>query len=141
MSKDLTTLSDFWNDVPSIFDFNKNIFKGFSEEYSKILNGKCDFEEMEDKYEVELEVPGVMKDEIEISLRNENLIIGWSRKREEKKNKPKNKHYERSEGSFTRSFHVEGADSEKIKADLKNGVLKIVVPKIEGAKTKKIEIN
>ncbi|MBN2545606.1 MAG: Hsp20/alpha crystallin family protein, partial [Spirochaetes bacterium] len=78
MSKDLKLFTDFWNDVPSLFDWDKNkLFRGFSGEFDKILNGKCDFEELEDKYIVELEVPGVKKDEIEISLKNENLTISW----------------------------------------------------------------
>jgi len=141
MSKDLKLFTDFWNDVPSLFDWDKNkLFRGIYGEFDKILNGKCDFEEMEDKYIVELEVPGVKKDEIQISLKNENLTISWNRKREKKEGLLKDTKYERSEGNFTRSFSVEGAESDKISAELKNGILKITVPKHEKAKPKHIEI-
>jgi len=141
MSNDLKLFNDFWNDVPSLFDWDKNrLFRGISGEFDKILNGKCDFEELEDKYIVEAEVPGVKKDEIEISLKNENLTISWNRKREKKEGLLKGTKYERSEGSFTRSFNVEGAEADKISAELKNGILKITAPKHEKAKPKHIEI-
>jgi len=140
MNKDLTLFKDFWNDMPSLFKGNWGFPKLFSDEFDKILNGKCDFEEFEDKYSVELEVPGVEKNEINVSLKNETLTISWNRKREKKEGDKKNSKYERSEGSFTRSFRVPGADSEKIEAELKNGVLKLVLPKKPEAKSKKIEI-
>src|SRR4030042_5304497 len=107
MKNDLALFNDFWNDAPSLFERKgKGLFSGFSDELDKILSGKCDFEELDDKYVVELEVPGVKKDEINISLKNELLTIAWNRKRENKEEKKKINRYERSEGSFNRSFNV-----------------------------------
>ena len=141
MNRDLAIFNDFWNDVPSIFERKgRDLFSGFSKEFDKILNGKCDFEELDDKYVVELEVPGVKKDEINITLKNDTLTIIWSRTNEKKEGKKKRSNYERSEGSFRRSFSVEGADTEKINAELKDGVLKIELPKQEALKPKKIAI-
>jgi len=141
MKKDLALFNDFWDDMPALFESGKRaLFSGLSNEFDKILNGKCDFEELEDKYLVELEVPGVQKNEISLSLKNDNLTISWSRKREKKDDKAARKSYERSKGSFTRSFNVDGADPDKIQAALKDGVLKIVLPKSENSKAKKIEI-
>jgi len=140
MTKDLKLFKDFWDDVPSLFNRNWGFPKLFSDEFNKIFNGRCDFEEFEDRYVVELEVPGVQKDEINVSLKNDNLTVSWSRKNEKKEDSKKNSRYERSEGSFTRNFHVEGTDPEKIEAELKNGVLRLVLPKLEEAKAKKINI-
>lgn len=106
----------------------------------KILNGKCDFEETDDKYVIELEVPGVKKDEINLNLKNDILTISWYSKKESKSDKGKSK-YERREGSFTRSFDVEGSDTDKIEAELKSGILKVTLPKHESTKPKKIQIN
>jgi len=50
MNKDLTLFKNFWSDFPSIFEKGRNFFPSFSKEFEKILNGKCDFEELEDKY-------------------------------------------------------------------------------------------
>lgn len=140
MAKELTLFRDFWNDVPSVFDYPKDILKDFPDDFSKIMNGKCDYEEHDDKYHVELEVPGIKKNEIEITLNDDLLKISWSRQRENKKGFRKKTKYERSEGSFTRSFQVSGADAEKISAELKEGILKIDLPKKDDYKPKMIKI-
>ncbi len=138
-NKSLAKFKDFWRDVPSVF--NDDWFKiSYPSEMKKILNGKCDFEELEDRYELELEVPGIKKDEIKVSLKNDYLTIGWNRVKEHKNEKARNASYERSEGSFTRSFYVEGADPGKINAELKNGILKLVLHKKENSKAKQITI-
>jgi HSP20 family protein len=140
MSKELRLFKDFWDDVPTFFNKNWGFPKVFTDEFDKIFNGKCDFEEFEDKYAIDLEVPGVEKNEINISLKDDDLKISWNRKKENKEGDKKNSRYKRREGSFTRSFTVKGADPDKINAELKNGVLKIVLPKFEEAKSKRIEI-
>lgn len=132
------TKRNFFDNFPTFFE-PRDLFKGFDPEYEKIINGKCDFEETDDKYIIELEVPGVKKDEINLNLKNETLTISWSRKKENKSGLGKSR-FERSEGSFTRSFDVEGADPSKVDAELKNGVLKVVLTKQENSRPKKIEI-
>jgi HSP20 family protein len=144
MNKELVK-RDLWdsfrdlNTFPSFFG-TRNLSRVFDSDISRIINGKCDIEETDDKYIVELEVPGVKKEEINLSLKNDTLTISWSRKKENKKSDGKSK-YERSEGSFTRSFDVEGANTENVEAELKNGVLKIIVNKLEDSKPKNITIN
>jgi len=129
---------NLWDEFPTYFG-GRDLFRTFNSEFDKILNGKCNFEEEDDKYIIELEVPGVKKDEINLGLKNDVLTISWNRKNEHK-SKSKNVRYERSEGSFNRSFDVEGVNPEKIEAELKNGVLKIVLYKNENFRPKKIEI-
>ncbi|OHD07176.1 MAG: hypothetical protein A2086_02540 [Spirochaetes bacterium GWD1_27_9] len=132
------TKRDFFEPMTSFFD-GFGWMQKVGDEFDKILNGKCDFEEEENKYLINLEVPGVKKEEINIGLKDETLTISWSRK-VEKNQESKNSRYERRDGSFTRSFSVKGADFEKIDAQLKNGVLTIEIPKLETIKAKKIEI-
>jgi HSP20 family protein len=123
---------------PAFFE-GRGLFKGFDTDFDKILNGKCDFEEDCDKYSIELEVPGVKKEEVDLKLKNGVLNISWNRKFERKAGIKKSR-YERSEGIFTRSFDVEGVNPDKIEAELKNGILKIVLQKEDSFKPKKIEI-
>ena len=148
MKKDLSIFNNFWRpslkyhfNVPSVLNGIPRLFsKGLDNEFSRIFNGKCDFEETDDKYVIELELPGIKKDEIKINLRYNTLTISWNRDNE-KKRKIGKSYYERQVGSFQRQFNVEGADQEKISAELKHGVLLITITKLEKAKPKKITIN
>ncbi len=141
MGKELALFKDFWSDVPSVFDYHKNLFRGFPDDFTKIMNGRCDYEELDDRYRIELEVPGIRKNEIDITVNNDLLKISWSRTRENRKGFMKKSKYERSEGSFSRNFQVTGADSNKISAELKDGVLRVEIPKQDDFKPRQIKIN
>ena len=130
------TLAGFFDNA--FFPESPTLFS-YPAEYQSILNGRCDFEENEDSYTIELEVPGVKKDEIKIDLKENLLTVSWSRKRETEKSRKGR--YERSEGSFSRRFQVKGADQKQVKADLKDGILRIELKKQEEAKVKSIAIN
>lgn len=146
MSRELSLFRDFWNDVPSMLDTDWNNLPGYlsndiSGNMRKMLNAKCDFQDREDSYRIELELPGVKKKEVEIELKNDVLTVSWERKQEKKKGLGKNSRFERSQGSFTRSFTVGGADESKISAELRDGVLNITVPKTEEARPHRISIS
>jgi HSP20 family protein len=139
MNTGLTLIDDFFEGLPSLFRHEERDLFPYSDEFARILNGRSDFEELDGHYVIEIEVPGVKKDEIEISLKKDRLNVMWHRKRE-KKNKIGRKRYERAEGSFNRSFYVEDALPDQISAELKDGVLKITVPKKETGKSKNFKI-
>ncbi|MCP5086061.1 MAG: Hsp20/alpha crystallin family protein [Rhodobacteraceae bacterium] len=84
----------------------------------------------EDAYEIRLEVPGIEKDDLELTLEDGLLTI--SGEKETVKEEKRESYYfsERQYGSFSRSFRLPGdANSDAISADTKNGVLTIRVPK------------
>lgn len=91
-----------------------------------------------DRYEITSDVPGMDEKNIEVKVSDGMLTI-----RGEKKHETEEKHEgyylsERRFGAFQRSFPVpSGADSDKIEATLKNGVLTIIVPKAAEAKAEK----
>lgn len=101
--------------------------------------GRSDFEEKNDAFTVELEVPGIQKENIKIDLKEHVLTVSWSRKRETEKTG--SGRYERPEGDFSRRYYVKGADPEKVLANLKDGILKIELTKQEKLKEKSIQIN
>lgn len=88
------------------------------------------------------ELPGMDTNDIEINMENESVSL-----KGERKIPPENEngHYHRREregGSFARTISLPIAiAAEKVKAELQNGVLKLVMPKAEEAKPIKIEIN
>jgi len=86
------------------------------------------------------EVPGFEINDIAVSLDNSQLTIAGERKAEEEEGRQYHRN-ERSYGKFERSFQLPGSfDTEKIKANMKNGILRIALPKREEAKPKRIEV-
>lgn len=100
-----------------------------------------DIYETEGEIVVKAELPGVDRKDIHLHLENNVLTIRGER-RFEKETKEDNYHrIERSYGGFSRSFSIPTTvDEEKIHADYKDGVLKVVLPKKEQAKPKQIQI-
>lgn len=92
-------------------------------------------------YHIEIDLPGVKKDEINIS--NNNGILTISGERQFKNELKKDDYYkvESSYGKFQRSFNLpKDIDAENIEAKYDDGVLEILIPKLVKAETKKINI-
>lgn len=88
---------------------------------------KLDLKESNGEYLVEAEMPGVKKEEIDLSIENQVLSIFINREEDELRNKDYI-YKERQLSFMSRSIHLEGARMDKIKARLDNGVLTITVP-------------
>jgi HSP20 family protein len=92
-----------------------------------------------DRFTVVVELPGLKKEEIEISLHDDTLTIAGERKREE--SSEQEFLTERLYGKFQRSLTLPTAvDAEKVKASYKDGLLQVELPKAEEAKPKQIEV-
>jgi HSP20 family protein len=86
---------------------------------------------------VKADLPGLSKDDIDITLTEQNITISGEKKKEEKVEKKDYYRFERSYGSFRRSIALPAeVKTDKAKASFKNGVLEIKVPKTEEAKKK-----
>jgi len=101
----------------------------------------ADLKEEGDKLILEMELPGIKKEDVDISVEN-NVLTVKGEKKFEKKNKKENYHrIERSYGTFQRSFMLPvSVKNEEIGASLKDGVLTLTLPYAEEAKPKKIAI-
>lgn len=100
-----------------------------------------DIKESKEGYEFHADVPGVAEKDLEITRTGNRLMV--TGKRESQKEDKGETYYaaERSYGSFTRAFTLpEGIDAEHIRADLKDGVLTILVPKKPEAQPQKIAV-
>jgi len=103
-----------------------------------------DIREGKDAIEVLVEVPGMSKDDIELSIEDNSLYIRGEKKleRTEKDDDTRYHLIERRYGRFERSINLPGAvDAKKAKAEFKDGVLKITFPKKEEAKSIKLKIS
>jgi HSP20 family protein len=100
-----------------------------------------DVKETKEGFLIKADVPGVKESDLEVRVSSNRLTV--SGKREEEKHDKSDTHYayERSFGSFTRTFTMpEGANLEAVVAELKDGVLSINVPKKAEMQSKKIEV-
>jgi HSP20 family protein len=88
-----------------------------------------------------VELPGMRKEEIEISLNDGTLTISGERK-EETANDDKNARTERIPGKFRRSISLPTrVDANKVNASYKDGILTVTLPKAEEVKPKQIQVN
>lgn len=87
-----------------------------------------------------VEVPGLDKDDLKIDVQNGHLTISGEKKVESEDGKEYFRK-ERFYGKFTRTFRLaDSVDTENVKANLTNGVLRISIPRKEEAKPKQIEV-
>ena len=105
------------------------------------LDAPFEVKETKEGYTFKADVPGIKENDIAINLSGNRLSVSGKREEEKKHESETYFSYERSYGSFTRSFTLpEGIDSEKVQASLKDGVLSILVPKKPEAQPKKVAI-
>ena len=100
-----------------------------------------DIAEHDDEYLVKVELPGVNKDDVKLTLEN-NILTIRGEKKQEKETKKENYHrVERSYGSFQRSFTLPAAvKADKIDASYNDGVLTVSLTKAEEEKPKQIKV-
>lgn len=115
---------------------------------SEALNGMGDWAppvdilETEHDITVKAELPGVDAKDVTVSLDNNVLTLRGERRLEREVSNENYHRMERSYGSFCRSFSIPAfIDSENVKADFKNGLLTICLPKKDSARGRNIEVN
>jgi HSP20 family protein len=91
-------------------------------------------------YHIEVDLPGVSKEDIDVQVEDGSLVISGERKINSEIKEQNYYKVESSFGSFSRSFSLpEEADVENIHAESKDGVLEVIVPKLESAKVDKVK--
>ena len=123
---------DDWMDFP----FEREFFGKRNPLYGKHAKNmmKTDVRETENGYEVDIDLPGFKKDEINAKLENGYLTVSASKglDKDEKDKEGKYIRQERYAGAMSRSFYVgEELTQEDIKAKYENGILKLSLPKKE----------
>jgi HSP20 family protein len=101
-----------------------------------------DIYEDKDRLFLEAELPGMTRDDFDISVENNVITLRGERKFEKKTDGDNYHRVERSYGSFTRSFTLpQTVTADGATADFENGVLRVSLPKREETKARKIEIS
>ena len=98
--------------------------------------------EDKENYYIRAELPGVKGDELDIQVTGQNLAISGERKIASEEDGARYHRREREAGTFSRMIGLPAeVDTDKVDANLKNGILTVVVPKAEIAKPKQITVS
>ncbi len=97
--------------------------------------------ETKDAYVFKADLPGVKEKDLDISLTGNRLTVSGKREQEKQEEEERYFTYERSYGTFSRSFTLpDGVDPDSIQAELKEGVLTLSIGKKPEVKARKIEL-
>jgi len=100
-----------------------------------------DVNEDDEGYHFQMELPGLTKEDVKISFKDDVLLVSGEKKAEQKEDKKNYHYFERRFGKFERAFRINSdVIVDKIDASFKDGVLMIDLPKAEIAKPKEIEV-
>jgi HSP20 family protein len=121
--------------------FQDSLSRLFSEPASRPWSPAVDIYETENELVLKADVPDIDPKNVGIQIENGTLTVKGERKFEEQKNGKGFHRIERSYGSFVRAFSLpETVEADKVKADYKNGVLTITLPKKEVAKPRTVNV-
>ena len=126
-------LGNVWNDA----DFVNDSVAG-----KRTWLPAVDIVETEDAFVATADLPGLKKDDIDISIEDSVLTVSGERKFEKIDESATLRRVERAYGTFRRSFTLpRGVDSTKVEAGFEDGVLTLTMPKSELAKSRKIAVS
>jgi HSP20 family protein len=121
--------------------FFTDIFDEAVREDLVAFNPAVDLVDTRDSIQVKVELPGMKKDDFEISLKEDHLTIKGEKK-EEKEEKDENRYYvERTYGTFSRRLTLPSlVKSDQVKATFEDGILVITLPKDEEEKVMEVKV-
>jgi HSP20 family protein len=100
-----------------------------------------DIREKQDRFEIRADLPGMVAEDIDVSLDNGVLHISGERRAEPRSEDDGIQRIERTCGSFSRRFTMpDTADAEGIKARASNGILEVSIPKLPEPKARRIKV-
>src|SRR5262245_57657983 len=139
-----------WNSFGRWSDLREEIDRLFEaplaelERTSRLLSGwtpALDLHEDKDHFVAKVELPGMKKEDIDINLHDGSLSISGERKSEEKFENAEVYRAERFVGRFQRTLTLPApVAADKVRAEYKDGILTITLPKTEEAKPKRIDV-
>jgi HSP20 family protein len=135
-----------------VFSLRRDIDRLFDEafgggEAGGVRNGEvwmppANIREAQNELRIELELPGVSPDRVDVSVDKGILTISGEKREERKEGDEGRWHLvERRYGTFARSFSLpQGTDEEQIGADFRDGVLSVRIPKLPAAQPRRIQV-
>lgn len=111
-------------------------------ENARLWSPAVDVHEGSDSFTIEVELPGMKKDDVTLKYQDGTLSISGERKQEKETGERNSHRSERVYGKFSRSFHFPtSVNGDSIRASFSDGVLTVNIPKADEAKPRQIEIS
>lgn len=114
----------------------------YARQFENAMEMRLDVNEVDNDYVVNVDIPGVHKEDIDVSIQGNQVSIRAEVKRELSQGKGKELYSERYSGQAYRSFTLPvDVDAAKSKAEYDGGVLHLTLPKSASASTRRLPIN
>lgn len=127
-----------------LFDdfLSQGLHAGADEDIGARWTPSADIKETEEALFVQVELPGLLKEDINIALESGVLTVSGERRFVKDDSKENYHRLERLYGKFSRSFRLpRNLETSQVKANFENGLLTLEMPKTDEAKPRQIEIN
>ena len=140
ISDPFSSLRQLQDEINELFDLDR--FPTSAGLFDRAFSPSIDMIEEKDNFTVVCEAPGMNEDDLDVNISSNVLTIkGKKADSEEEENKGRYYRKEIWSGSFQRTISLPSSvDNQKISAELKNGMLKVILPKREESKPKQITV-
>lgn len=129
--------TDLWDPFTGFEDIRREMNRVFDTAFAPAL----DIVEEKDNFLVKIDLPGLSKDDVNVTVQDNFLTVKGERKHDVEKKDENFYHRERVHGTFSRTIELPTRiDAGKVLATFKDGVLHVTLPKTEEAKPKQIEV-
>lgn len=138
----------FGGGLGSVFGLRREIDRLFDDMYGGSSSRgtwtpSANVRESKDAVLLEMELPGIAPDQVDISIENDMLTVRGEKREERREEEEEGRYYliERNYGSFSRAFSLPpGVDPDQVKADFENGLLTITIPRAALPQPRRIQI-
>ena len=113
-------------------------FNNFLDSMDNDKKMQCDIYEKDNNINIEMDIPGFNKEDINIEINKGNLVVTAEKNEDENEDKKYLRRERKYYGKYQRSFYLGEIDEENIEASFENGILKISIPKKTEEETKKL---
>jgi len=135
-----------WSPWREMMSLRENMDRFFDEPFARrgtdrMYHPAVSIRETKDSLIIEADIPGVKEENIDVEIEDDKVILRGERKHKEETKREDYYHLESSYGTFSRIITLPGyVDADRAQAEVKNGILEVVIPKVEQKKAKKIAV-
>jgi HSP20 family protein len=137
----LAPADTFWDLRSAVDGIFGDMLSADNRSHARAWAPAVDIQETDEAFVLEVDLPGLKREDIDLALEEDTVTITGERKREESNEENGARRTERRYGRFQRAFRIpDGFENDKVEGQYTDGVLRVVLPKRQEAKRKRIEV-